>query len=183
MTQINNNLDDGRTSTTAQTNLFTTVTRLSPNSFSLNGRLGANVSNYSSGGTVQCLEQGCDFFLFQNQSNNHWRIRPIVDPNTERSCVSERVGAQAYTDASAASGPCRQGLCLDGQSLPGFDHPAADGQPQHLLKSQIDGYAAVGSTAGQIGVGWGWYMVSPTFGSHLPVGQPPRPLFDRRQAC
>ena len=62
MTQINNNLDDGRTSTTAQTNLFTTVTRLSPNSFSLNGRLGANVSNYSSGGTVQCLEQGCGFF-------------------------------------------------------------------------------------------------------------------------
>ena len=174
MTQINNNLDDGRTSTTAQTNLFTTVTRLSPNSFSLNGLLGANVSNYSSGGTVQCLEQGCGFFLFQNQSNNHWRIRPIVDPNTERSCVSERVGAQAYTDVSAAS-------ALVGRAYASTDNPclASTIQPltdnRNTLKSQIDGYTAVGSTAGQIGVGWGWYMVSPTFGSIFPSANRPDP--------
>lgn len=175
MTQINNNLDDGRTSTTAQTNLFTTVTRLSPNAFSLNGRPGANVSNYSSGGTVQCLEQGCGFFLFQNQSNNHWRIRPIVDVNNNnRSCVSERVGGQAYTDVSAST-------ALVGRAYASTDNPCLTSTIQPLtdnrdtLKGQIDGYAAVGSTAGQIGVGWGWYMISPTFGAIFPAANRPDP--------
>src|SRR5690606_32276102 len=36
------------------------------------------------------------------------------------------------------------------------------------LKSSIDSYAVQGSTAGQIGIGWGWYMVSPNFNSLWP---------------
>lgn len=173
MTEINNALDDGRTSTTAQSNLFTTVTKRSNNTVSLNGRIGPNVSNYSSGGTIQCLEQGCSQFLFQNLSNNHWRIRPIVD-GQGRSCVSERIGANAYTDASAST-------ALVGRAYASTDNPclASTIQPltdsRDILHSQINGYAAVGSTAGQIGVGWGWYMVSPTFGSIFPAANRPDP--------
>jgi Flp pilus assembly protein TadG len=173
MTEINNVRDDGRTSTTAQSNLYTTVTKRSNNTFSLDGRLGANVSAYTSGGSVQCLEQGCREFLFQNQSNNHWRVRPIVDANN-RSCVSERVGTQAYTDASAST-------ALVGRAYSSTDNPCLGSviQPltedRALLKSQINGYAAVGSTAGQIGVGWGWYMISPTFGSIFPSANRPEP--------
>lgn len=173
MTEINNALDDGRTSTTAQSNLFTTVTKRSNNTVSLNGRIGPNVSNYSSGGTIQCLEQGCSQFLFQNLSNNHWRIRPIVD-GQGRSCVSERTGANAYTDASAST-------ALVGRAYASTDNPclASTIQPltdsRDILHSQINGYAAVGSTAGQIGVGWGWYMVSPTFGSIFPAANRPDP--------
>ena len=175
MTQINNALDDNRTSTTAQTNLFTTVTKQSASTFSLNGRIGPNVSNYSSGGTVQCLEQGCASFLFQNQSNNHWRIRPLVDPdNQNRSCVSERVGSQAYTDASASTALVgRAYAASDNDCLGSVIQPLTD--DRNLLKSQINGYAAVGSTAGQVGVGWGWYMISPTFGSIFPSANRPDP--------
>lgn len=172
MTQINNAVDDGRVSTTAQTNLFTTVTKRSDDTFSLNGRVGPDVSNYTSGGTIQCLEQGCREFLFQNLSNNHWRVRPIVDNN--RSCVSERIGSEAYTDASAATAPV-------GAAYASTDNPCLGSVIQPLtsdrdvLHSQINGYTAVGSTAGQIGVGWGWYMVSPTFGSIFPASSRPDP--------
>lgn len=173
MTEINNALDDGRTSTTAQTNLFTTITKRSASTFSLNGRVGPNVSNYSSGGTVQCLEYGCAAFLFQNQSNNHWRIRPIIDGNG-RSCVSERVGGQAYTDASASTAFVSPAYAsTDNPCLGSTIQPLTDDRA--LLKSEINSYAAVGSTAGQIGVGWGWYMISPTFGSIFPSANRPDP--------
>jgi Flp pilus assembly protein TadG len=175
MTEINNALDDGRTTTTAQSNLFTTVTKLSNNSFSLNGRVGPYVSNYTSGGTIQCLEEGCSNYLFRNQSNNHWRVRPIMDVNnSNRSCVSERVGAEAYTDASAST-------ALVGRAYASTDNPCLASTIQPLtddrdtLKSQINGYVAQGSTAGQIGVGWGWYMISPTFGSIFPAANRPDP--------
>mgnify|MGYP000005851860 CR=1 FL=1 len=175
MTEINNALDDGRTSTTAQANLFTTVSRLTANTFSLNGKAGTNVSAYTSGGSVQCLEQGCLLFKFENLSNNHPRVRPIRDVNqNNRSCVSERVGAQAYTDASAST--ARVGLTYpstDNGCLGSVIQPLTD--DRDLLKSQINGYSAVGSTAGQVGVGWGWYMVSPTFGSIFPADNRPDP--------
>jgi len=32
------------------------------------------------------------------------------------------------------------------------------------LKSKIAGLVAKGSTGGQLGVAWGWYMLSPNFG-------------------
>lgn len=174
MTEINNALDDGRTSTTAQANLFTTVTRRTASTFSLDGRVGPNVSNYSSGGTAQCLKQGCLLFKFENLSNNHPRIRPIRDLSTGVSCVSERVGGQAYTDASASTAFVAPAYAAtDNPCLGSIIQPlTAD---RNLLKNQINGYAAVGSTAGQIGVGWGWYMISPTFGSIFPAANRPEP--------
>lgn len=173
MAEINNALDDGRVSTTAQPNLFTTVTTLTPSTFSLNGKAGTNVSAYTSGGTVQCLEQGCLLYKFDNLSNNHPRVRPIVESNG-RSCVSERVGSQAYTDASASTAPLAPVYAsTDNGCLGSIIQPLTDNRA--VLKSQIDSYAAVGSTAGQIGVGWGWYMVSPTFGSIFPEANRPDP--------
>lgn len=173
MTQINNALDDGRVNTTAQTNLSTSVTSLTSNTFSLNGKAGTNVSAYTSGGTVQCLEAGCREFLYLNLSNGHPRVRPIEEVNNNnRSCVSERVGSQAYTDASPST-------ALVGRAYPSTDNPclASTIQPltdnRDILHSQINGYAAVGSTAGQVGVGWGWYMISPTFGSIFPAASRP----------
>lgn len=168
MTQINNALDDGRTSTGAQSNLFTTVTRLTNNTVKLDGRVGPYVSNYTSGGTLQCLQYGCAQLLFYNKSNNHPRVRPIG------TCVSERVGGQAYTDAAASS--ARVGL-----TYPSTDNPCLSSTIQPLtsdrdvLHDQINDYNAAGSTAGQIGVGWGWYMVSPTFGSIFPAANRPDP--------
>lgn len=164
MTQMNNSTDDG---TNTQTNLYRTVTKQTDNTFSLNGLLGANVSPYLSSGSVQCLEQGCQSYLFQNLASNAWRVRPIT------SCVSERIGAQKYSDVAPSSST------YVGRSYGSSDNPCLSSviQPltsdRSILHNQINGYAAVGSTAGQIGVGWGWYMISPLFGSIFPSDNRP----------
>ncbi|RZI98243.1 MAG: pilus assembly protein [Brevundimonas sp.] len=163
MTEINNSTDDG---TNTQSNLFRTVTKQNDNTFSLNGVKGANVSTYSSGGSVQCLEQGCQSYLFQNLANNAWRVRPIS------SCVSERIGGDAYTDVAAATSHVgRSYSSSDNGCLTSVIQPLTS--DRGILHTQINGYAAVGSTAGQIGVGWGWYMISPTFGSIFPSANRP----------
>src|SRR6185503_10993499 len=41
------------------------------------------------------------------------------------------------------------------------------------LKSKIDALAIDGSTAGHIGIGWGWYMISPNFGYLWPTASQP----------
>ena len=169
MTEINNALDNNRTDYTAlQPNLFTTVTRRSDNTFSLDGKRGASVSNYTSGGTVQCLEAGCSQYLFYNLSHGRPRVRPLSD------CVSERIGNEAYTDASPST--ARVGMvyhAADNPCLGSTIQPLTD--DRDILHSQINGYVAAGSTAGQIGVGWGWYMISPTFGSIFPTANRPDP--------
>lgn len=165
MTQINNAVSDG---VSTQSNLFRTVTRQSPNTFSVNGMLGVNASTYDSRGYVQCLEQSCQLYKFNNLSNGALRIRPITD------CVSERIGAQAYTDVSPSSAPVGNVyLAPDNPCLTSVIQPLTS--DRDVLHSQINGYAAVGSTAGQIGVGWGWYMISPTFGSIFPAANRPDP--------
>lgn len=164
MTQINNTVNDG---SSTQNNLFHTITRQSADAFSLNGVYGADVSNYESRGYVQCLSYQCQFFKFQNYSNRI-RIKEVSD------CVSERTGVNAYSDVAPGAYPV-------GLTYPSTDNPclASTIQPltsdRSVLHNQINGYAAVGSTAGQIGVGWGWYMISPTFGSIFPADNRPDP--------
>lgn len=165
MTQINNTVSDG---VSTQTNLFRTITRQSANTFSVNGVAGASTSAYDSRGYVQCLEQSCQFYKFNNLSNGSLRIQPITN------CVSERVGARAYTDASPSSAPVGNVyLAPDNPCLTSVIQPLTSDRA--VLHSQINGYAAVGSTAGQIGVGWGWYMISPNFGSIFPAENRPDP--------
>ncbi|MFN3669030.1 MAG: pilus assembly protein TadG-related protein [Brevundimonas sp.] len=127
------------------------------------------VSNYSSGGTVQCLEYGCQNFLF---TNNNGDLR-VYDASN---CVSERVGDQAYTDAAPSTAKVAfsyvgtsnvgQGGCMTTTFTPLTTN-------RTTLHDAIDDYTAEGGTAGQIGVAWGWYMVSPTFGSILPAASQP----------
>ena len=77
-------------------------------------------------------------------------------------CVSERTGAEAYTDASPATAPV------------GLNYPAtAHGNPcipaqmaplssdKTALHNSITALTSCCSTAGQIGVAWGWYTLSP----------------------
>lgn len=87
-------------------------------------------------------------------------------------CVSERTGAQAYTDTAPGTAPV-------GANYPSASNrcPTATIVPlstdKTALKAQIDAYTAAGSTAGQIGIEWGWYMVSPNFASLWPVASQP----------
>lgn len=79
-------------------------------------------------------------------------------------CVSERIGAKAYTDDEITS-TTRVGRvylptsssCLSSKLLPLTND-------KEVLNARIDAMSAVGSIAGHVGVEWGWYTLSPTIG-------------------
>ena len=114
---------------------------------------------------------GCDRFRFQNFSG-------VFKTYNVSTCVSERTGPQAYTDAAPSL------IALVGPNYP----PPADACPSNsitpltnnktFLKSQIDLLQAAGSTAGHIGVAWGWYLLSPNWGNLWPSASQPAPYSD-----
>lgn len=144
MTQLNNTLF--------------TVSAVSGSRFTLEGTHGT-YSNYSSGGDAHCTRAGCSYFAFQNASSNAWRVFP------SSTCVSERVSAQQYTDASP-------GTAYVGLNYPSSANPCPSATIVPLttdadfLAGRISGLQAAGSTAGHIGLAWGWYMLSPNW-AHL----------------
>jgi len=152
---------------------YQTVTRQTDSTFSINNMVGPNttLNTYTSGGTVQCLEYGCANFLF---TNNSGALR-IYEAS---SCVSERVGSNAYTDVSPSTAKVAfsyvgttdvsQGGCMTTTFTPLTTN-------RDTLHGRINAYKAEGGTAGQIGVGWGWYMVSPSFASIFPTESAPEP--------
>ncbi|MDP1630693.1 MAG: pilus assembly protein [Caulobacter sp.] len=130
----------------------------------LGGYAQAARGSYSSG---TCTSPGCQNYKFTNARGNLVTF-PIS------TCVTERTGSQAYTDAAPGGAPV-------GRNYPSTNNPCPSATIMPLstdrsaLKSRIDDLQAAGSTAGQIGVGWGWYMVSPNFGSLWPAASRPAP--------
>jgi len=130
------------------------------NTFTIEPPDGQGVTPYTSGGRAWCAQQGCTFFAFENMYGD-LRTHQIS------TCVTERTGANAYTDAAPSTARV-------GRNYPGASNPCLGATLQPLssnkatLKSAIDGYNVQGSTAGQIGIGWGWYMVSPNFNTLWP---------------
>jgi len=134
------------------------VGNVTTNTFTVEPSESRGIGPYISGGQAWCAQQGCAWFAFENMHGN-LRVHPIS------TCVTERTGDDAYTDASPATAPV-------GRNYPGASNPCLQATVLPLtshkpsLVAQIDGYEVEGSTAGQIGIGWGWYMVSPNF-NHL----------------
>lgn len=104
----------------------------------------------------ECTTPGCEYYKFQNMYNQ-WRSFRIS------SCVSERTGPHAYTDAPPSVAPV-------GRTYPSSNNPCLASQLRPLnsnklaLLSAIASLTASGSTAGHIGLAWGWYTLSPNFG-------------------
>jgi len=146
----------GMTQINDQTHLVGNVTT---NTFTID-LVAASLTPYTSGGLSWCARQGCTYFAFENADQ---------DLATHRisSCVTERTGAQAYTDAAPSGArvgrnyPDINGNCL-GSTIQPLSTSISG------IKANIDALAVSGSTAGQIGIAWGWYMVSPNFGSLWP---------------
>lgn len=146
------------------------------NSYSLSGVLGPSRSVTSTSGSSQCTKYGCALFRFTNDAGG----TNVYQPNT---CATERpksviaslydnIDDNDYTDVSSASLPAGiqytsgGATCLSATISPLSSDKAT-------LKNTIGNYSVSGSTAGQIGVGWGWYMISPTFGSIFPTASQP----------
>ena len=135
------------------------VSNVTTNTYSV-GENGADWGTYSSGGRSYCGQYGCEYRVFRNPSN---AIRALP----ASSCVSERTGAQAYTDASPSSARVgfnyanSSNVCPTAEILPLSSNTTA-------IKNLINSLSDDGSTAGHIGTAWGWYTVSPNFNSLWP---------------
>ena len=134
-----------------------TISAVSGDMFRLSGTHGS-YSTYTSGGDAHCVVSGCDYFAFQNASANSWRVFPASN------CVSERVSSNQYTDASPGTAYVGLNYPSSANACPavGVVPLTTDGD---YLNGRIASLQAAGSTAGQIGLAWGWYMISPNWAS------------------
>jgi hypothetical protein len=116
----------------------------------------ANMSGtYGSGATSQCTRYGCNVFWFLNSSNAE-RVF------TASQCLVERYGDDAYTDEDPSASPLGINYTAGGTcNSNNYVTPLTANKTR--LNNAIDDLATGGSTAGQLGVGWGWYMLSSNF--------------------
>jgi Flp pilus assembly protein TadG len=139
-----------------------TVTEKTTDTFKLSGVDGRNYTSYASGGTVTCdtsTNPGCKNFAFTN-ANSQDTVYAIS------TCVTERTGSNAYTDIAPSTTYLGRNYPSPGASNP---CPTANeivplSSDRTALAAKVNALTAGGSTGGHIGVGWGWYMVSPNFG-------------------
>ena len=156
MTQINN-----------AANTTWTVANRTVNTFSLAGTATTSYGTYTSGGNIFCTVAGCEYLAFTNMEGNQ-RVHQIS------TCVTERTGGEAYTDAAPST-------AFVGRNYPGSSNPCLTNtivpltSDKDLLNGRISTFVAAGSTAGQIGTAWGWYMISPNFASLWPSASQPQP--------
>ncbi|PXA86982.1 pilus assembly protein TadG [Caulobacter sp. D4A] len=129
--------------------------------------VGTSYTTAGTGGTGSCYSTSrsdisCAFFNFTSASSTSESF-PIS------TCATERTGTYAYTDDAPSTS-------LVGRNYPAStSYGASSTNPcptsvitplstdKTALKAQINALAVGGSTAGQIGLAWGWYMVSPNF--------------------
>jgi Flp pilus assembly protein TadG len=125
---------------------------------------GSSYSTYGSGGTVTCFDYGCSTLRFVNMDNDWTNF-------AASGCVTERTGAEKYTDAAPSTAPV--GFNYSQLSGPCPYEMVPLSSDRTLLKNRIDALTAVGATAGQIGVAWGWYLLSPNWGYLWPADSQP----------
>lgn len=160
---------------TTLNNTYFQVAKISDDQFSVSLK-GPDQSPYTGNGTVQCGYDGCKerYFIGRN-STTTVRMLP------SSTCVSERLwtvrnasGSLIPTDRTPDTDnwvgrnyPHADNTCLTNKLTP-LTHQVETKDGVTGLNSLIDGYQAAGSTAGQIGIEWGWYAVSPNFNSIWP---------------
>ena len=113
---------------------------------------------YSRNGTAFCADYGCQYFTYTGR----WGAERTSQIST---CVSERTGDEAYTDRSPGDARVGANYPIPGNGCPSNVLTPLTSDRTHLTQ-QISQLSDGGSTAGQIGLAWGWYAVSPNF-NHL----------------
>ena len=94
------------------------------------------------------------------------------------------MGAQAYTDAAVATYPVgrQYGANINPCSVTAYLPLSTNST---TLKSTINSMVAANYTAGQVGIAWGWYTLSPNFGlftgESVPAGYDKLTTTDSRQ--
>lgn len=130
-----------------------------------NPALGPYYNAFTSGGAAHCTVAGCEYYRFTNGHGN-MRVHPIT------TCVSERTGGNAYTDASYSTTPF-------GRTYPPSHHCVAANVIAPLssnkadLIAKVNALSASGPSGGHVGVGWGWYVLAPNFAPLFPTASQP----------
>jgi Flp pilus assembly protein TadG len=112
--------------------------------------------------------------VLEKKKNGVWQNNCVHDANhncyatgTITNCVTERTGAQAYTDASALTYPLGRQYVVGGASA-GNGCTVTPMRPLSTnktdLKNTIAAMSAANNTVGQVGIQWGWYTLSPNIG-------------------
>lgn len=88
-------------------------------------------------------------------------------------CVTERSGIFAFTDKSPGDGVLgkKASWCPEASITPLLDDKT-------MLNNSIDDMKAAGSTAGHLGTGWAWYLISPEWANFWPSESKPKPYDD-----
>lgn len=166
----------GMTQINTGTNSTWQVHEVLGDTFVLSGSMPSGTSTaysaYTSGGLAYCTVQGCQYLRFTN-ANAGTKVFPISN------CVSERTTNPFTDDAPSttllgrvyhAASPMASTTnpCM----TPTITPLSAD---KTTLHAQVAALTAGGSTGGHIGIAWGWYLVSPNFGSLWPAASAPAP--------
>jgi Flp pilus assembly protein TadG len=123
--------------------------------------IGVNLSSYADAarGTLTpgtCISPGCAIYRFNYGGSQ----KNYVGTN----CGTERIGPAAYTDGSAASNPIGRLYLSAAAACDGISPLIPLTSDRTVLHNTINSLVATGSTAGQVGMAWGWYTISPNFG-------------------
>jgi Flp pilus assembly protein TadG len=82
---------------------------------------------------------------------------------TISNCVTERTGTNAYTDAPVSVYPVGRQY-IGASNICGVTPMLPLNTNAATINATIDAMSANYSTAGQVGIAWGWYTLSPNFG-------------------
>ena len=148
------------------------VSQATANTFVLEDSDGTTAGTYTSGGRTYCVTSSRNCAYNWYQISNGTMV--AADPGAPISnCVSERVGANAYTEVSP--GTAKVGNVYPSVSGSFGDCPGEQFVPltddKDLLTDEVNAYTVEGSTAGQIGLAWAWYAISPEFASMFPTNR------------
>ena len=137
------------------------TTKLSDNSYRLvdsTPGLSNMSGTFTSGGASQCLTYGCSK-LFPSTGSS-----ASTSPYLPTNCLVERYGTDAATDVSPSTSPLGILYSSDGTcTSTNYVTPLTPDRAR--LTASIDALQTGGSTSGQLGMAWAWYMLSPNFTS------------------
>jgi hypothetical protein len=182
---INNNPDDEDYAFLVwKIGAVTTNTFVLPGTPRTNGKV---YGDYVSGGTVACVVQGCSQYRFTNPNTTNTWYNNYNAANTSKrrhaisTCVTER-DVNTFTDTSylttlvgrnyaSSNNPCQPNIIVPLTSAKGQD--IGTNVDKTTLHGVANTLTAAGSTGGQIGVAWAWYLLSGTFNGPWPVASQP----------
>lgn len=155
-----------------------TVENPTSTTFRLKGVDGRSYNTYTGSGVVGavCDQPGCTFQRFQS-------VTGATKVHGISTCVSEREGDERYTNAAPSTSTTKVGMVYPNTP---FEAPQNWGEnpcptsiimplssDRDAMNTAIDDLDVSGSTAGQIGLAWAWYLVSEPFGYLFPAESRP----------